>query len=40
MKTMKRFILLTILCCLALGVSAQTAKEEIFENIYRSAANK
>lgn len=39
MKTMKRFILLTILCCLALGVSAQTAKEEIFENIYRSAAN-
>lgn len=36
---MKRFILLTILCCLAFGMNAQTAKEEIFENIYRSAAN-
>lgn len=36
---MKRFILLTILCCLAFGMNAQTTKEEIFENIYRSAAN-
>ena len=39
MKNMKRFILLSLLCCLALGMSAQTAKEEIFENIHRSAAN-
>lgn len=36
---MRRFILLTFLCCLALGISAQTAKEEIFENIHLSAAN-
>lgn len=36
---MKRFILLSLLCCLALGMSAQTAKEEIFENIHLSAAN-
>lgn len=36
---MKRFILLTIFCCLVLGMGAQTAKEEIFENIHRSAAN-
>ena len=36
---MKRFILLIFLCCLALGISAQTAKEEIFENIHLSAAN-
>lgn len=36
---MRRFILLSLLCCLALGMSAQTAKEEIFENIHLSAAN-
>ena len=36
---MKRFIVLTLLCWLVLGMSAQTAKEEIFENIHRSAAN-
>lgn len=36
---MRRFILLTVLCCLALGMSAQTAKEEIFADIHRSAAN-
>lgn len=36
---MKRMFLLTLLCCLALGMSAQTAKEEIFEDIHRSAAN-
>lgn len=36
---MKRMLLLTLLCCLALVMSAQTAKEEIFEDIHRSAAN-
>ena len=36
---MKRFILLALFCCLLLGMSAQTAKEEIFEDIHRSAAN-
>lgn len=36
---MKRFIFLTLLCCLVLGMSAQTAKEEIFADIHRSAAN-
>ena len=36
---MKRFIVLTLLCWLVHGMSAQTAKEEIFENIHRSAAN-
>ena len=36
---MRRFILLTVLCCLALGMSAQTAKEEIFADVHRSAAN-
>lgn len=36
---MKRFILLTVLCCFVLGLSAQTAKEEIFADIHRSAAN-
>lgn len=36
---MKRFIVLAILCCLALGMSAQTAKEEIFADVHRSAAN-
>ena len=36
---MRRFILLIFLCCLTLGISAQTAKEEIFENIHLSAAN-
>ncbi len=35
---MRRFILLIFLCCLTLGISAQTAKEEIFENIHLSAA--
>lgn len=36
---MKRFILLTILCCLVLSISAQIARDEIFEDIHRSAAN-
>lgn len=36
---MKRFILLIVVYCLVLGMSAQTAKEEIYENIHRSAAN-
>lgn len=36
---MKRLVLLTILCCLVLGMSAQTAKEEICADIHRSAAN-
>ena len=36
---MKRFILLTILCCLVLSISAQIASDEIFEDIHRSAAN-
>lgn len=36
---MKRYILLTILCCLVLGINAQTAEEEIFADVYRSAAN-
>lgn len=36
---MKRFIFLTFICCLVLGMSAQTAKEEIFADIHRSAAN-
>lgn len=36
---MKRFVFLTILCCLVLGMSAQTAKEEIFADVHRSAAN-
>lgn len=36
---MKRFILLVALCCLVLGINAQTAKEEIFADIHRSAAN-
>lgn len=36
---MKRYILLTILCYLVLGVNAQTAKEEIFADVHRSAAN-
>ena len=27
---MKRFVFLTVLCCLVLGMRAQTAKEEIF----------
>lgn len=36
---MKRFVLLTVLCCLVLGMSAQTAKEEICADIHRSAAN-
>lgn len=36
---MKRFFLFILLCGLALGMSAQTAKEEIFANIHLSAAN-
>ena len=36
---MKRFIFLAILCSLALGMGAQTAKEEIFADVHRSAAN-
>jgi hypothetical protein len=36
---MRRFILLIFLCCLTLGISAQTSKEEIFDNIHLSAAN-
>ncbi len=39
MKLSKRILFLTVLLCLAFGMSAQTAKEEIFENIYLSAAN-
>ena len=34
---MKRFILLTILCCLVLSISAQIARDEIFEDIYTLA---
>lgn len=36
---MKRFLLLLFCYGLTLGMSAQTAKEEIFENIHLSAAN-
>ncbi len=36
---MKRFMLLTVLCCLVLGIFAQTAKEEIAADIHRSASN-
>ena len=36
---MKRFVFLTVLCCLVLGMRAQTAKEEIFADVHRSAAN-
>lgn len=36
---MKRINFLILLCCLALGVSAQAAKEEIFADIHLSAAN-
>lgn len=36
---MKRFMLLTVLCCLTLGIFAQTAKEEITADIHRSASN-
>ena len=36
---MKRFLLLAIICCFALGLFAQTAKEEIFADIHRSASN-
>lgn len=36
---MKRLFLLSVLCLLVLGTSAQTAKEEIFADIHRSAAN-
>ena len=33
---MKRFIFLAILCSLALGMGAQTAKEEIFADVHRT----
>lgn len=36
---MKRFMLLTMLCCLTLGIFAQTAKQEISADIHRSASN-
>lgn len=36
---MKRFMLLPLLCCLALQLFAQTAKDEIFADIHRSASN-
>lgn len=36
---MKRLFLWISLCCLAFGMNAQTAKEEIFANIHLSAAN-
>lgn len=36
---MKRLFLLSVLCLLVLGISAQTAKEEIFADVHRSAAN-
>lgn len=36
---MKRFMLLVIICCFTLGLFAQTAKEEIFADIHRSASN-
>lgn len=36
---MKRFILLSVVCCLVLGMSAQTAKDDIFADVRRSAAN-
>ena len=36
---MKRFILLVLFCCLVLGMSAQTAKEEILADVHLSAAN-
>lgn len=36
---MRRFILLIFFSILAFGISAQTVKEEIFENIHLSAAN-
>ena len=35
---MKRFIFLAILCSLALGMGALTAKEEILEDVNRTAA--
>lgn len=36
---MKRFLLLALICCFALGLFAQTAKEEIFADVHRSASN-
>lgn len=39
MKVVKHISFVILLCCLALGMSAQTAQEEIFANIHRSAAN-
>lgn len=39
MKIVKHISFLIFLCCLALGMSAQTAQEEIFADIHRSAAN-
>lgn len=36
---MRRFMLLTVICCLALNLFAQTAREEIAADIHRSASN-
>lgn len=36
---MRRLILLSILCCVALGIFTQTVKEDIFADIHRSASN-
>lgn len=36
---MKRLFLISVLCLLSFGISAQAAKEEIFEDVHRSAAN-
>lgn len=36
---MKRFILLSFICCLTLHAFTQTAKDEIFSDIHRSASN-
>lgn len=36
---MKRFIFLLVLCCLTAEIYAQTAKEEIYTDIHRSASN-
>lgn len=36
---MKRFIFLSLICCLSVQIFAQTAKDEIFSDIHRSASN-
>ena len=36
---MRRFILLSLACCLTFGIAAQTAREEIQADIHRSASN-